>query len=163
MPYRLATAADIPALVELRWEFQTEGVAAEGAAYAEFVAECTAFLTRALAGDRWHIWVAEAGSEVVAHIFLQLVEKVPKPGSSRTHMAYMTNVYTRPSRQGQGIGGGLLWEVCRWAEAANLELIIVWPSERSVPFYTRAGFQPVQDALVLSFEDGVERGNTPKE
>jgi predicted N-acetyltransferase YhbS len=153
MLYRLATPADIPTLVRMRWEFETERAAAESAAYEEFVAACADFLGRALAGERWRIWVAEAEGEVVAHIFLQLIEKVPRPGSTCTHMAYMTNVYTQPERQGQGIGGGLLREVCRWAEEARLQLIIVWPSERSVSFYARAGFEPVQDAMVLSFED----------
>jgi hypothetical protein len=34
-----------------------------------------------------------------------------------------------------------------------MEFVIVWPSEESVPFYGRAGFRPVREALELSFED----------
>jgi GNAT superfamily N-acetyltransferase len=150
---RLAIPDDIPTLARMRWEFQTEDDVSTGGTYDEFFAACTEFLTRALAGDRWRIWVAEAEGDLVAHIFLQLIEKVPRPGSTRSHMAYMTNVYTRPLYRSQGIGGRLLEVVCRWAEEEHLELIIVWPSERSVSFYARAGFQTVQDAMVLSFED----------
>jgi GNAT superfamily N-acetyltransferase len=61
----------------------------------------------------------------------------------------MTNVYTRPDYRGQGIGRKLLAHVVEWARAENLELLLVWPSDESVGFFDRAGFQQIADGMQL--------------
>ena len=68
----------------------------------------------------------------------------------REYFGYVTNVYTRPAYRNQGIGTQLMSNVTAWAKQQNFENLIVWPSERSVPFYGRAGF--VEDVEALSFE-----------
>ncbi|MEO7399084.1 MAG: GNAT family N-acetyltransferase, partial [Ilumatobacteraceae bacterium] len=68
---------------------------------------------------------------------------------------YMTNVYTAPDCRGQGIGSELLAQVTSWAHDNDLEMIIVWPSDRSVPFYARKGFAPsleVNELEVAGYE-----------
>lgn len=40
-----------------------------------------------------------------------------------------------------------------WAEAGDLELLLVWPSEASVDFYARAGFGPEAGVAVLSLRE----------
>jgi GNAT superfamily N-acetyltransferase len=153
MRYRLATRDDVPVLAQMRWEFRAEEAGPAGGTRLEFIEACSAFLSRALATDRWAIWVAEEEGQIVSHITLQVIEKVPKPGRLRNVYAYMTNVYTRPAFRNQGIGGRLLQEACRWAESAGMEFIIVWPSEEALSFYTRQGFRPVREALELPFFD----------
>jgi GNAT superfamily N-acetyltransferase len=48
-----------------------------------------------------------------------------------------------------GVGQQLLMAIKDWAYADDLELLVVWPSERAYPFYERAGFQRYPDPLVL--------------
>lgn len=48
-----------------------------------------------------------------------------------------------------GVGQRLLTAVKDWASGENLELLVVWPSERAYPFYQRAGFSRHPDPLVL--------------
>jgi hypothetical protein len=43
--------------------------------------------------------------------------------------------------------------VIRWARAEDLELLMVWPSEASVDFYGRAGFERDPEALVLALRN----------
>lgn len=62
-------------------------------------------------------------------------------------LGYVTNVYTRPVYHGHGIGTQLMAHVLQWAREHDLESLIVWPSEASVGFYTRAGFRGSPDML----------------
>lgn len=64
----------------------------------------------------------------------------------------MTSVYALPEVRNQGIGSLLLRRVIEWAKEQRLELLLLWPSERSVPFYERAGFVRSPDALELHLE-----------
>ncbi|MDP5276772.1 GNAT family N-acetyltransferase [Chengkuizengella axinellae] len=59
----------------------------------------------------------------------------------------MTNVYSVPEVRGKGLGSQLIKEVNRWAKEMNFEFIIVWPSEHSIDFYNRNGFQLCNDSL----------------
>jgi N-acetylglutamate synthase-like GNAT family acetyltransferase len=85
---------------------------------------------------------------VVSHIYLALVDKVPRPTRANRKIGYMTNVYTRPANRGSGIGTELLNAVTAWADTNDVELIVVWPSETSTEFYARNGFAPPADLLV---------------
>jgi GNAT superfamily N-acetyltransferase len=60
----------------------------------------------------------------------------------------MTNVYTRPSHRGRGIGGELLRRAQEAARDADVELIIVWPSDESVSFYQRHAFNRPVEPLI---------------
>ena len=87
--------------------------------------------------------VAENAGEVVACVFLQLVEKVPSPGRETNHWGYLTNFYTSPEYRGRGIGRQMLDALINSAQEKDLELLIVWPSPESVSIYERAGFSDV--------------------
>jgi predicted N-acetyltransferase YhbS len=146
MEIRLARRGDIDQLVAMRRDFTFEDY--EGEERPGYEADCRAFLEDALASGRWQIWVAVDGDEVVSHMYVALVDKVPRPVSEKRRIAYLTNVYTRPGYRGRGIGGELLRRVQAAAEDAAVELVIVWPSETSVAFYERAGFAPPDDPLI---------------
>ncbi len=96
--------------------------------------------------------VAVEAGEIVSHVFIHLVEKVPKPGDLDGKWGYVTNVYTRPAFRGRGIGSELMRNVTNWAREIGLELLIVWPSRESVPFYERAGFSPSDEIMELIFQ-----------
>ena len=138
---RRARPGDIDELVAMRRDFTYEdGDHDPGAARPQYDAECKAFLERALVGENWHIWVAEADGELAAHVFVALIERVPRPVRQRALIAYLTNVYTRPAHRGCGLGGLLLRQAQDSVREAGAELMLVWPSQESAGFYGRYGF-----------------------
>jgi GNAT superfamily N-acetyltransferase len=146
--YRMATETDVDELAQMRWDFRLEE--APGTTIhdqASFLDACSAFLRQGLAEQRWTYWVAQHDSQIVSHIYIQRVPKVPKPNKLHDALGYVTNVYTRPAYRGQGIGTQLMTHVLQWAREHDLESLIVWPSETSVGFYERAGFRDKSDML----------------
>ena len=146
--YRMATEADADELAQMRWDFRLEE--APGATVhnqASFLEACATFLREGLRELRWSYWVAEQDSQIVSHIFIQRVPKVPKPNKLTDALGYVTNVYSRPAYRGKGIGTQLMAHVLQWASEHDLESLIVWPSESSVGFYQRAGFRGGSDML----------------
>lgn len=149
--YRVATEADVDELARMRWDFRREE--APGATrhdQATFLAACTAFLRQGLIERRWIYWIAQEHDQIVAHIYVQRIPKVPKPTRLDDALGYVTNVYTRPAYRGRGIGAELLRHVLQWAREQDLESLILWPSETSVAFYQRAGFRG--NAEMLEYE-----------
>jgi ribosomal protein S18 acetylase RimI-like enzyme len=145
---RRATEADTDELARMRWDFRLEE--APGATVhdqASFLQACAAFLREGLREQRWIYWVAQQQSQIVSHIYIQRVPKVPKPNKLHDALGYVTNVYTRPAYRGQGIGTELMGHVLHWAREQDLESLIVWPSEMSVDFYRRAGFRDKSEML----------------
>ncbi|HEX8002040.1 MAG TPA: GNAT family N-acetyltransferase [Mycobacteriales bacterium] len=136
--YRRATADDARELARLRAASFAEDHPDEPVPEA-FAREFAAF-ARAALPERWTAWVAEEGGTLVANVWVHEVPKVPRPNRTTRAWGYVTNVYAVPSARDAGIGTALLGHVARWARERDLELLLVWPSERSVPFYERAGF-----------------------
>jgi GNAT superfamily N-acetyltransferase len=144
---RLALAADAPVLARLRWAFKQEDHEGNPPAPARPVGDAERWIRERLDGGRWLVWVAESGGEVCGHAFLQLVERVPEPYEDNTPVGYVTNVYVAPRHRDRGIGTALLDALRRHARENGIEVLIVWPSERSVPLYQRAGFRPPDGLL----------------
>lgn len=149
MNIRRAAEEDIEMLILMRWEFTLEHQPDARDDFELFATECRAFLEQAIQGDRWLIWVAEVDGLIVSHIYLQLIDKVPRPGRITYPFAYMTNVYTDPDYRSRGIGSQLLDAVREWAAANRLEFMIVWPSEESRAFYERNGYTLCNDPMEL--------------
>lgn len=146
---RLARHDDIEQLVEMRRDFTFEDHEPDvTVGRPAFEDECRAFLADAIASGRWQIWVAQRGDQVVAHAFVALVDKVPRPIRENARIAYLTNVYTRPDFRGQGIGTEIIRRAQAAARDADVELIIVWPSHESIEFYKREGFTDPGEPLI---------------
>ena len=146
---RRATAGDVPQLVELRWISSAEDDEAHEVRESrdEFEARMRAFLDRAIDDPRWTIWVAADGDRIVSTMYAQVVPKIPRPWPNDPWV-YVTGVFTIAERRNEGIGARVLMTVREWASSRGLELLMLWPSERSIPFYERAGFHQA-DALEL--------------
>ncbi len=146
---RLATQSDIGELVEMRRDFTFEDIDPnERNTRPGYEADCRRFLADAITSGRWHIWVAEVGGQLVSHLFVALIEKVPRPVREDRRIAYLTNVYTRVAYRNQGIGARLIKRAQEAASDADVELMIVWPSDESVEFYTRQGFAIPEEPLI---------------
>lgn len=144
MAIRMAGKEDIDQLINMRWDFTMEydlDGKLKDEKYNDFHDECKAFLLNAFESDNWYIWVAEEDGELVSNIYVELIQKVPRPGRVTHPFAYMTNVYTIPEYRGKGIGGQLLSSINAWAKEQRYEFIIVWPSDEGIRFYERNGYK----------------------
>jgi GNAT superfamily N-acetyltransferase len=153
MIYRLAVEADLPALAQMRWDFRSEHKPPDAMLEAEFLPGCLDFLTHSLSSGRWAFWIAEEEGQIVAQAFLEVVAKVPDLHNFVRGFGYVTNVYTRPSYRNQGVGAQLMEYLRAWALVHRLEFLILWPSSRAAPFYARAGYLPVVEALEVQLLD----------
>ncbi|RED58518.1 GNAT family N-acetyltransferase [Cohnella lupini] len=149
MNIRLAVEEDVDALIRMRWDFTLEHQPEVEGDYRLFSKECREFLTAAIQGDRWYIWVAEVDGSLVSHVYIQLIDKVPRPGRITYPFAFMTNVYTHPEYRSQGIGSRILQKLQEWAAEKKYEFIIVWPSDESRNFYGRNGYTLCNDPMEL--------------
>ena len=148
MMYRVAEAADLTALSEMRWEWRAnEDRGAAVVSKDEFVEACTEFLKEGLNDGSWTYWLAEQDGEIISNIFIQRVAKVPKPNRLHDELGYLTNVYTKPAYRGRGTGADLLKRVVKWAADEDLELLIVWPDQERVGFYQRHGFKSGNEVM----------------
>lgn len=145
---RLATLDDVHELVQMRWDFSGEEQTNSAFSFEEFNRNCSEFLVRAMKSGDWHIWVAEVEGNIVSHMYLQLIHKVPRPGKSQDpYYGYVTNVYTRPAFRSQGIGSKIHIAMEQWSKANDVEFLILWPSSHSVDFYARNGFSRCEEAM----------------
>ncbi len=152
--FRQAGYDDLTQFAQMRWDFRTEEEHQPPLmSREEFVRECVAFLRQGLEQHSWTYWVAEQDGLLVSHVFVHRILKVPSPFDLSGRFGYVTNVYTRPEHRNQGVGSALLERVLEWARQEDLETLIVWPSEASIPFYKRAGFTSRNDVLELQLHE----------
>jgi GNAT superfamily N-acetyltransferase len=155
MNFRTATLGDLDNLAAARWAFRTDD-ATEPPIEPEqaFVRRYQALVRAALKSQRLVYWLAEtADGELAAHMAVFIVSGIPRPSRSRDQWGYLTDCYTRPAFRNRGIGQELLRHAAAWAQRQDLEMLLVWPSDRSVSFYARAGFGPDDEARVLRLRD----------
>jgi GNAT superfamily N-acetyltransferase len=147
---RAASSADGPALARLRWDFREEEGEAPIGDFKEFLARFLEHYWRGLDTGSWAHWVVEQEGAIVAHMAVHVQDGVPRPGTVRNRWGWLTDCYTIPVERNKGHGTGLLEAIRSWAMDEGLELLLVSPSNRSVPFYARAGFGPAGEWLQLS-------------
>lgn len=138
---RQAVFSDAPELARLRWDFSDQ----TGQTFEVFFQEFETFLRQGLESSLWTIWVAEHAGRIIANMYVQLVQKVPRPGRPKASWGYLTNVYVEPFARNQGIGSYMLRAIQQWAQSQDIEFFIVWPAEESVNFYRKNGFVPNQE------------------
>ncbi|PLR74815.1 MULTISPECIES: GNAT family N-acetyltransferase [Bacillus] len=150
MQIRLAEKKDIDQLIRMRWDFTLEDYEEGNFSekdYPEFQKECRTFLEEAVGGGQWYIWIAEDQGKIISHIYMERIQKVPRPGRITYPFAYMTNVYTVPGYRGKGIGSRLITAINEWIEENHYEFVIVWPSEEGIEFYRRNGYKHCSEPM----------------
>jgi len=93
-------------------------------------------------------WLAEADGRLVGMMNLAIFERMPRPGRPASYWGYLANAFVLAGYRNQGIGERLLGAVLGHARQHGFARVVLSPSERSVPFYHRAGFGPA-GALLL--------------
>jgi GNAT superfamily N-acetyltransferase len=114
---RRATGADVAELARLRWEFklEEEPAAPDAGARRAFLSECETWLRTRLDGG-WKAWVAEPDGQIVGHVFVSVVERMPSPTGIDAPIGYVTNFYVAPRYRDRGIGASLLEAVNDYAK-----------------------------------------------
>lgn len=150
MIFREAQAQDYPQLAEMKWLHCQEDDADYGEsnlANVEQTAFYEAFEAFLQKNDTYRIYCACDGDVIASAMFAALIPKVPKPNGTAKYIAYLTNVYTRKEYRNQKIGTALLTHIQQQLTEEKCELIFVWPSERSVPWYERNGFMQENEMM----------------
>ena len=144
--------ADLPAVAWLRRESAVEqdGDSADPSFEERFGA------WYARESSRRIIWLAEVEGRPVGAMNLSVFERMPRPGLAPTRWGYLGNAFVLAAYRNQGVGGLLLGAVLGYASENGFVRVVLSPSERSIPFYERAGFGPA-DALML-WTPGGSRG-----
>ncbi|MFS1512212.1 GNAT family N-acetyltransferase [Chengkuizengella sp. SCS-71B] len=141
MIIRLAEAKDIEQLIKMRWDSTIEvDESKKNESYDDFEKECQIFLENALNSSQWYIWVAVEKDTILSHIYIELIQKVPRPGRTTNPFAYMTNVYTVPEYRNIGVGSKVLDSINKWIKKNNYEFVIVWPSDEAINYYKKNGY-----------------------
>ena len=149
---RRAEDADLPAIAWLRRESAVEQ---DGAgADPSFEERFGAWYARE--SSRRIIWLAEVGGRPVGAMNLSVFERMPRPGQAPGRWGYLGNAFVLAAYRNQGVGGLLLDAVLGYASEKGFVRVVLSPSERSIPFYERAGFGPA-DALLLWTPGGGRR------
>jgi len=151
---RAAGIADAAELARLRYEFRSAERPAVESREA-FVARCTMWMRdRLTSGSSWHCLVAEQDGAIAGHVWLEVVDKVPNPGSNEPERhVYLTNLYVRPDARG-GLGSTLVEAALVWCRERGTDTVILWPSEKSRTLYARYGFVASTDILARSLKNG---------
>lgn len=151
---RLATPADAEPLAALRYDFRSS-IRAAPEPRDRFVSRCAEWMRRRLessdgdgAGPTWRCWVASRDDELLGHIWIELVERIPNPANEPELYAYLTNFYIREEVRGAGVGAEMLAQVLAWCDAMNVDMTFLTATERSHTLYTRHGFGHRKDLLM---------------
>ncbi|MGG0644589.1 GNAT family N-acetyltransferase [Sporosarcina gallistercoris] len=148
MNIRLARKEDVEQLMKMRWDFTIEfDKSKKEEPYEDFREIFKTFFDGALKSRQWFIWVAEENGNISSHIYVELIQKVPRPGQTTHPFAYVTNVYTIPEYRNQGTGSELLRSVNNWVKENRFEFVIVWPSEDSINYYKKNGYIPCKEPM----------------
>jgi GNAT superfamily N-acetyltransferase len=142
---RLATVADTDELARLRWEFRIESGTPATRTYEVFLEEFRTFARTAFDDmSTWRAWVADEAGRLVGCAWLRLIERVPHPNKTvdERPIAYVTNMFVEPDHRNDGLGRALLDRALDFAREREVDGVVLWPSDRSRPFYERAGFGP---------------------
>jgi GNAT superfamily N-acetyltransferase len=149
---RQAEDADLPAVAWLRRESAAEQDGAS--ADPSFEERFGAWYARE--SSRRIMWLAEVDGGPVGAMNLSVFERMPRPGQAPGRWGYLGNAFVLAAYRNQGVGGQLLAAVLGYASENGFVRVVLSPSERSIPFYERAGFGPA-DALML-WTPGGSRG-----
>jgi GNAT superfamily N-acetyltransferase len=133
---RIAGAEDAPALAALRraWTAEQHGPAGDP----EFEARFLDWYERE--SGRRVSWLAQVRGEMVGMVNLAIFDRMPQPGREPGSWGYLANAFVLAAYRNQGIGSLMMRALLAYADGHGYLRVVLRPSQRSVPFYQRAGF-----------------------
>ena len=147
---RLAEEKDFYQLAEMRWKHKAEDDISYGETNivgvdkGKFIDEYVSFLNN---DSSYKIFVMEQEGIIIAAMYVAILRKVPTPKSNKSYIAYLTNVHTLKEHRNRGNGTALLSYVKNFLKEKGCELVIVWPSDNSINWYLKNGFDSENDVM----------------
>jgi GNAT superfamily N-acetyltransferase len=143
---RIATWDDRAAVASLRraWTEEQAGAPVEDDA---FTARFEEWLEREQ--HQRVTWLGHVGGAPVGMLNLLVFTRMPRPGQQRnSRWGYLANFFVRPEHRNGGLGSRMLAACTAYADDHGFVRVVLSPSERSVPFYARGGFEPATSLMV---------------
>jgi GNAT superfamily N-acetyltransferase len=145
---RRATPDDASTLARFRWEFRARKQAVSEEENA-FLQRCVEWMRPRLRHDsRWRVWLLEEQGRPIGNLWLQMIEKIPNPGTEPELHAYVSNVFVVPEARGTGGGALLLDAAIADCKAHFVDAMFLWATDESRSLYARHGFSPPPRVLV---------------
>ena len=141
--YFIAEKKHFKELALLRFIFKAENEKIDSI----FILDYIKYLERETKLSRIKVFCAESENKIIGNINLIIIPKSPKPESNNTNIGYITNTFVLHEYRGYGIGSKLLEMIYLYSKEKNVELLFVWPSETSINYYCKAGFQDQNEIL----------------
>ena len=91
-------------------------------------------------GHRRTIWLALLDGAPVGMASVFEYRRMPRPGRPDSRWGYVSNMYVREGMRDRGIGSALLAAILKAASDRGYARLVLSPSERALPLYSRAGF-----------------------
>lgn len=147
MDIRRAASGDAPVIASLRrqWRLEQEGVPLDADLdFDDRLAEW--FVDQLARGSQ--AWIAEVESAPVGMLVMFVHERMPAPGRPVSRWGCVGNVFVLAGDRNSGVGSQLLDACTSYADAENFTRLVLSPTERSIPFYSRAGFGTATSLLL---------------
>jgi GNAT superfamily N-acetyltransferase len=93
-------------------------------------------------------WLAEVDGRAVGMVNLAVFGRMPRPGRPASRWGYLANAFVRAEHRNRGIGNLLIDALLDHAVRNDFARVVLSPSDRSIPFYERAGFGPADVLMV---------------
>jgi GNAT superfamily N-acetyltransferase len=144
---RQAGVPDLAAITGLRRASAQEQDGADGEqAYTGFEEAFASWFAREM--SRRIFWLAEVDGQPVGAMNLMVFDRMPRPGRQSGGWGYLGNAFVLAAQRNQGVGRLLLDAVLEYAADHRFARVVLSPSERSIPFYRRAGFRGADELIV---------------
>jgi GNAT superfamily N-acetyltransferase len=149
-PVRLATYDDRASIARLRQAWTEEGVGPLDDQ--TFESRFNEWFERE--HDQRLTWLAFADGveEPVGMLNLLVFTRMPTPvvpGSRRpTRWGYLANCFVLADHRNTGLGALLLAACVAHADEHRFARVVLSPTELSIPFYARAGFEPATSLMI---------------
>ncbi|MDQ6641032.1 MAG: GNAT family N-acetyltransferase [Actinomycetota bacterium] len=143
---RLATPDDGATLARLRraWVEENAGGPADDDRFEEHFAEW-------LGRERHQrlTWLGLVDDLPVGMLNLLVFTRMPRPGESAPNQwGYLANFFVRETHRNTGVGARMLAACTAYADEQGFARVVLSPTERSVPFYARGGFEPATSLML---------------
>lgn len=147
--YRFATTDDMDALIDVRIEFLLDAGVIENQNQIEPTKISTrAYLMESLQNDTFAACIAMDGSKIIATSGIAFYRLLPHPHQPEGNVAYINNMYTRPSHRGQGIASKVFSLTMDEAKKRGCNKVLLDATPMGKPIYAKYGFVEFDDTMV---------------
>jgi GNAT superfamily N-acetyltransferase len=145
--FRRAGSGDVGDIATLRYSWRVDEMGEHGLEVGEFESQMRGWIERHR--DTHLGYLATQDTVAVGCAWLCVIDRVPAPAKFVRRAGVVQSVFVRPAQRNVGVGSDLVRLIINEARAMDLDYLSVHPSERSVTFYQRLGFDNPDRTLEL--------------